>query len=71
MWESWQHNRPYWIIMFITGVLLLSIFAYDSKEIIKLLLTWTFAVSSHKIFIDDIALRKLRKNQAFEKKEEL
>ena len=57
--------------MFITGVLLLSIFAYDSKEIIKLLLTWTFAVSSHKIFIDDIALRKLRKNQAFEKKEEL
>ena len=49
--------------MFITGIALFSIFAYDIKEIIKIILTWTFAVSSHKIFIDDMALRNGGQNE--------
>ena len=55
---SWQQNKKYWIVMAVTGILLFTIFAYDFREIIKLLLTWTFAVASHKVLVDDIALKK-------------
>jgi len=50
-----KRNIPYFVVMFITFVLLITRYSSSLDDIIKILLTWAFAISTHKIFIDDIA----------------
>jgi len=50
-----KRNTPYFVVMFITFLLLITRYSTKLDEIIKISLTWTFAISTHKVFIDDIA----------------
>lgn len=57
--EHFRENSIYWIIMFVSFFILLVYFKANITEILKILLTWTFAVSSYKIFIEDLAIKKI------------
>ena len=58
MREYIKKNLSYFIVMFVTFVLLITRYSSSLDDIIKILLIWSFAISSHKVFIDDLAYSK-------------
>ena len=56
--DNFKENKAYWLVMFISFSLLIIYFKSDVKSLIGITLTWTFAISSHKIFIDDLITKK-------------
>jgi len=62
--NSFHHNRGYWFMMVASSIILLVYFRQNLETLVSISLTWSFAVSWHKIFIDDFAIPKLKTKEA-------
>ena len=60
-----------WVILAGVGILLIFIYGFDIKELVKRLLEWTFVAIGFKLLIDYGALPKLRESMEKNNKDKI
>jgi hypothetical protein len=56
----YNENKIIWWIMIVSGIILVLLFADNLFSLLKAVLSWTFAVASYKIFVEDLTIARLK-----------